>query len=204
VLVRCKREFVQKGYHNLVDVPGVLGADWEAGWLITDWIPGKTIRACLDEWLHTLNGGEDSGSEKPTKAEELWNLMRRVGGAIGRLHEIGIIHGDLTTSNLMLRPYPALDSAAGASHNDNSTPTPSLEGTIFLIDFGLATQTVQDEDRAVDLYVLERAFSATHPAAEQLFQEVLRCYGESFKDAKMVLRRLDDVRARGRKKSMLG
>lgn len=42
----------------------------------------------------------------------------------------------------------------------------------MLIDFGLAGQSVHDEDRAVDLYVLERAFGSTHPRTEPLFEEV--------------------------------
>ena len=80
----------------------------------------------------------------------------------------------------------------------------SLEGEIVLIDFGLAAQSVQDEDKAVDFYVLERAFGSTHPKAEGLFREVLRAYGESYKGAGVVLKRLEEVRMRGRKRSMLG
>jgi TP53 regulating kinase-like protein len=80
----------------------------------------------------------------------------------------------------------------------------NLSGDIYLIDFGLTTASIQEEDKAVDLYVLERAFAATHPAAEPLFQEVLSAYGESYKGAKGVLRKLEGVRLRGRKRSMLG
>ncbi|KAI4116217.1 MAG: hypothetical protein LQ338_007751 [Usnochroma carphineum] len=79
-----------------------------------------------------------------------------------------------------------------------------LEGDIVLIDFGLAGQSVQDEDKAVDLYVLERAFGSTHPEVEERFKEVLGAYGESYKGAKVVLKRLEEVRMRGRKKTMIG
>ena len=79
-----------------------------------------------------------------------------------------------------------------------------LEGDIVLIDFGLAGQSIQEEDKAVDLYVLERAFASTHPEAEGAFEYVLKAYGDSYKGAKIVLKRLEDVRMRGRKKSMLG
>jgi len=54
------------------------------------------------------------------------------------------------------------------------------------------------------LYVLERAFTSTHPKAENLFQDVLKSYEQSFKGAKAVLRRLQEVRTRGRKRSMVG
>ena len=74
-----------------------------------------------------------------------------------------------------------------------------------LIDFGLAYISTLVEDKAVDLYVLERAFSSTHPASEPLFASVLRAYEQKMgKEWKAVSRRLDDVRLRGRKRSMVG
>ena len=98
---------------------------------------------------------------------------------------------------------PPTPPPAPPSSTAPAAPT-SLAGDIVLIDFGLATQSSHDEDRAVDLYVLERAFAATHPAAEPLFREVLRAYADSYRGAKVVLKRLEDVRMRGRKRSMLG
>jgi TP53 regulating kinase and related kinases len=60
----------------------------------------------------------------------------------------------------------------------------------------------------VDLYVLERAFGSTHPRQEQWFdQEVLQSeegYRGAYKGAATVLKRLEDVRLRGRKRSMIG
>jgi len=54
------------------------------------------------------------------------------------------------------------------------------------------------------LYVLERAFGSTHPRAECIFKEVLEEYRKSFKQAPVVLKKLEDVRMRGRKRSMIG
>ncbi|KAF2397781.1 kinase-like protein [Trichodelitschia bisporula] len=186
VLVRCRKEGLA--------VPAVMGADWEAGWLATEWIDGQTIRAYLDDYLH----GIDDANVVAEQQEELMELMARVGESVGKMHEIGIVHGDLTTSNLMLRPKNKSGRESSAYTNRD------LEGDVVIIDFGLAVQSIQDEDKAVDLYVLERAFGSTHPQAENLFPEVLRAYGESHKGAKVVLKRLEDVRLRGRKKSMLG
>ena len=215
VLVRCRKDGVS--------VPAILGLDWDDGWLALEWIDGSTIRACLDRYLHTLSEEEEQTLERRS---ELWELMAKVGRAVGKLHEVGVVHGDLTTSNLMLRPkirkVDAAETAISTASQGHTEPEsasstiapPSdaqdlsspddLEGDIILIDFGLATQSIQDEDRAVDLYVLERAFASTHPQAEPLFKEVLRIYGESYTGAKKVLKRLDDVRLRGRKKSMIG
>ena len=92
----------------------------------------------------------------------------------------------------------------------------------MLIDFGLAYTSTLVEDKAVDLYVLERAFSSTHPASEALFASVLKAYEQTMsKEWKEIHRRLEDgkssldvdfrvliqlvsVRLRGRKRSMLG
>ena len=64
-----------------------------------------------------------------------------MGKTINKVHDLGIIHGDLTTSNMIIR-------------NDKQ---------IVLIDFGLSYYKDSAEDKAVDLYVLERAFKSTHP-----------------------------------------
>ncbi|PSN66197.1 kinase-like protein [Corynespora cassiicola Philippines] len=213
VLVRCKKDGV--------GVPGVIAGDWDMGWLVLEWIEGRTVRRILDEWAEGVVQREKEGKGHEGTADEgILDLMRRVGKAVGRLHSIGVCHGDLTTSNLMVRSaekvqeqqsVPAGRQKASAMREaaitaEDEPKAPSLEGDIVLIDFGLATSADRNphEDRAVDLYVLERAFAATHPAAEPLFQEVLRSYNDSYKDAKLVLRRLEDVRLRGRKRSMLG
>jgi len=61
------------------------------------------------------------------------------------------------------------------------------------------------EDKAVDLYVLERAFASTHPDSQSLFAAVLESYARGLgKTSTTVLRRLDEVRLRGRKRSMVG
>lgn len=52
-----------------------------------------------------------------------------------------------------------------------------LNGVIYLIDFGLSYFKDSAEDRAVDLYVLERAFKSTHPQLEDRFDELLMAYG---------------------------
>ncbi|KAG8802309.1 serine/threonine-protein kinase bud32 [Serendipita sp. 399] len=77
---------------------------------------------------------------------------------------------------------------------------------LVLIDFGLSYQSSLVEDKAVDLYVLERAFASTHPESEGLFAAVLESYATELgiKAWKSIKKRLDDVRLRGRKRSMVG
>ena len=119
-----------------------------------EWIAGgETVRdvlvAATAATTTTTGVGVGCGEEEVTARTR--SLLRRVGVAVGRMHAAGVVHGDLTTSNMMVR------GGCGA------------EGEVVLVDFGLATQGVQEEDRAVDLYVLERAFGASHPRQEAWF-----------------------------------
>ncbi|KAF2214760.1 hypothetical protein CERZMDRAFT_120380 [Cercospora zeae-maydis SCOH1-5] len=178
VLVKCRKEGVP--------VPNVLGLDWEKGWTAVEWIDGRTVKQAIREREVSKDSEQD-----------LVGLLGRIGRVVGTLHASGVIHGDLTTSNMMLRQ-------GGEQEREMARKGGSLDGEIVLIDFGLASQAVQEEERAVDLYVLERAFGSTHPKEEALFGKVLEAYEGTYKGAKSTLRRLEDVRMRGRKKSMLG
>lgn len=99
-----------------------------------EWIEGP----CIREWFEEHAG----------EVELVTQVMRLIGTSVGGLHLSGVVHGDLTTSNLILR-----ESADG-----------KLE--VVLIDFGLGSVSNTEEDMAVDLYVLERAFASTHPKSE--------------------------------------
>ena len=179
--------------------------------MMMELIEGRTVREALQDGGRRLKEVE---VEVERWEEGVRGLMGKIGRAVGRLHEVGVVHGDLTTSNMMLRPIEpdGLDTEermVNGNHGNNDVSdeqnlAENMDGEIVLIDFGLAAQSLQDEDKAVDLYVLERAFGSTHPEAEAGFQEVLRTYRESYKGAKVVLKRLEDVRMRGRKRSMLG
>eukprot|EP00767_Chilomastix_cuspidata_P003385 gnl/Chilomastix_cuspidata/3504.p1 GENE.gnl/Chilomastix_cuspidata/3504~~gnl/Chilomastix_cuspidata/3504.p1 ORF type:complete len:214 (+),score=85.94 gnl/Chilomastix_cuspidata/3504:215-856(+) len=115
------------------------------------------------------------------RAAEADALAQRIGAAVAAFHNAGIIHGDLTTSNVLVA-----DAARG----------------VVLIDFGLTQTSVAAEDRAVDLYGLERAIDATHAGAARLFALLLDAYCAHAHDAAFTRKRLQVVRARGRKKSV--
>ena len=76
--------------------------------------------------------------------------------------------------------------------------------SLVMIDFGLSYTCKLPEDKAVDLYVLERAFLSTHPNTQKLFQFILDVYRKSHRDAPANLARLEVVRTRGRKKLCFG
>lgn len=128
-----------------------------------------------------------STQSESCKEKELEQLAERVGHILARMHDEDVIHGDLTTSNMLLRPV-----------------VEGREPELVLIDFGLSYISALPEDKGVDLYVLEKAFLSTHPNTEQLFEKLLKSYTASSKKSAAVIKKLDEVRLRGRKRSMVG
>lgn len=104
-------------------------------------------------------------------------LAREVGTLVGTLHSQDIIHGDLTTSNMILS-----------------------KGKVVLIDFGLGFFSTKTEDKAVDLHLLRRALGSKHPlVAERFFAIALEGYAAAMGEcAGEVLSRLESVERRGR------
>lgn len=118
--------------------------------------------------------------------QKLTPLFTKIGRLLGKMHAGKVIHGDLTTSNMLLQ----------GDVNDLN---------IVLIDFGLSFSEGLSEDKGVDLYVFERALLSTHPDTEDLFKAVLDAYRlENKKEAADVISKLDEVRMRGRKRTMVG
>ena len=96
------------------------------------------------------------------------------------MHFADIIHGDLTTSNMMIKssvmpPNLCQEITAhqmmAVTHNQGHHI-----GTLYFIDFGLSQVSNKIEDKAVDIYVLKRAFISTHPGTEELFEKVVLKY----------------------------
>ncbi|XP_077982991.1 EKC/KEOPS complex subunit Tp53rkb-like [Glandiceps talaboti] len=129
---------------------------------------------------------EEQKKTQETNPQTLISLAQKIGTALATMHDNDIIHGDLTTSNMLLR-QPV----------DPSSP-------VILIDFGLSSVSGLHEDKGVDLYVLERAFLSTHPNTENIFEHILATYRKMSKKSSDVLKKLDEVRLRGRKRNMVG
>lgn len=104
-------------------------------------------------------------------------LSREIGKKIAILHNNLIIHGDLTTSNMIFNKE------------------------VYFIDYGLSFFSEKDEDRAVDLHLLKEAFESKHYKIwETCFQSALQGYKKTAKHATSVLKRLAAVEKRGRHK----
>jgi len=99
------------------------------------------------------------------------------GKIVGRLHNAGIIHGDLTTSNIIVR---------------------ESDGRCVLIDFGLAYISSEIESRGVDLHVFFQTLESTAPDHGELRSAFCTGYNEGFAGAGDVLKRVEEIRLRGR------
>lgn len=117
--------------------------------------------------------------------EQLDLLTKRIGEIIGKFHANNIIHGDLTTSNILI------------DHEDT-------DYRIIMIDFGLSSYSASHEDKGVDLYVLERALLSTHSNLPELFESILEHYRKENPTSEETIKRFEEVRARGRKRTMIG
>ena len=103
----------------------------------------------------------------------LASLCSAIGQSIASLHHSSIIHGDLTTSNILVKPILTSETSTSSSSSSSSSSSPATtqlpDGSTMpiarpvFIDFGLSYISATSEDQAVDLYVLERAIAATHP-----------------------------------------
>ncbi len=104
------------------------------------------------------------------------SLAERVGVRVGELHDLNVVHGDLTTSNMIFS-----------------------SGDVRLIDFGLSFVSDRVEDKAVDLHLFREAVESKHFVREkELWSAFLKGYNPKNREA--VLKRLGVVELRGRNK----
>ena len=105
-------------------------------------------------------------------------ISSMIAESVAKLHNAGIIHGDLTTSNMLY-----------------------AEG-LYFIDFGLGFHSSRVEDRAVDLHVLKEALQARHPGIyEKAFNLIIQAYKKHSSQAPQTLKQLARVEKRGRYKA---
>jgi len=151
---RTRREgkILQKASTN---VPKVFQIDDKNMIIEMEFIPGKLLKDILDT------------SKKRNK------ILKQLGIEINNLHTQDIIHGDLTTSNLIYH-----------------------KNKIYFIDFGLSFTSKKIEDKAVDLHLLKQALESKHyKHFKSSFNTILKAYNN-----KEVISRLNIVEKRGRYK----
>ena len=149
-----------------VPTPLIFMVDMTSTTIIMQYVAGSRVK----DLLHFLS------------SIERLRLCSQIGQLIGRLHRNRIIHGDLTTSNMIL----------------------SKTGKLFFIDFGLSEHSEELEKRGVDLLLMKRAFYSTHYSfAFECFKAITEGYAvERGEEAcKNVIERVNKISKRGRYES---
>ena len=100
------------------------------------------------------------------------HCVEQIGKAVRSLHDGGIVHNDLTTSNLILR-----------------------EGEVVFIDFGLARFSTAIEDKAVDLVVFKRMLSSTH---YDVFENCWPRFLKGYDAEKQMLTKINEIESRAK------
>lgn len=159
---RSETKLLEKA-SKLIPVPKTIKMNEKEKEILMEFIKGKRISDNL---------------EKFNEKQQL-KIFREIGGHITKLHDSDIIHGDLTTSNMIFN---------------------EKENKVYFVDFGLGFFSSKIEDKAVDLHLLKQSLEAKHfKNWEKLFNEVIKSYKKSEK-ADLVLRQFEKVEKRGRYK----
>lgn len=143
-----------------VSVPIIYDIDLNKGIITMQYVKGKRVKEIFD----TIS------DDKRKK------LCENIGKSIAKLHNKDIIHGDITTSNMIL-----------------------FEDRVHFIDFGLGEINSEVEAKGVDLHVLMEAIESTHSNNSDYFKYVLNGYDSEYeKKSDLVFKKIDEIVKRGR------
>jgi TP53 regulating kinase-like protein len=146
-----------------VPTPSIYFVDLDDSTIVMEYVEGEKLKDAAD-----LLGRE---------VRE--RIFRTVGQQIGVLHKNDMVHGDLTTSNMILTPY----------HK------------VFFIDYGLGEFSSSIENKGVDIHLMHRAMESTHyENSAEGFQSIIEGYRATIGDdlTSEVLRRVREIELRGR------
>jgi len=142
-----------------VKTPLIYDINKKENTIILEKIPGKIIKNVFET----------------AEMNQIREISRKIGENIAKLHNCGIIHGDLTTSNLILE-----------------------DDKIIFIDFGLGKNSDLVEDKGVDLLVFKKAISGIHyKIADICFGEILKGY-ENADNYQEIIKKIEEIEGRGR------
>jgi Kae1-associated kinase Bud32 len=143
-----------------VSVPIIYDVDLQNGVITMEYLKGKRIKDILNN----------------LDEKERTSICKKIGESIARFHNNDIIHGDITTSNMIL-----------------------LDDKIHFFDFGLGEINTELETKGVDLHVLMEAIESTHSKYSNCFTYVLEGYKKELKqDPNQVIKKIQDIVKRGR------
>jgi len=156
-------EILHEAKKASVPTPTIYFVDEKEAKLVIEYIEGIRIKEHFEKLNHV----------------DLNRICKDIGIKIGLLHKSGLIHGDLTTSNMIL----------------------TREQKIFLIDFGLSFHSQDNEDRGTDIHLMKRALDSTHyESAKVCMKSIINGYAKIMKRGLMrkILDRVKEIEDRGR------
>jgi Kae1-associated kinase Bud32 len=143
-----------------ISVPIIYDVDLRKGIIVMEYLVGDRIKDIIDKISH----------------EERIQICNKIGKSIARFHNNDIIHGDITTSNMIF-----------------------LDNRVHFIDFGLGEKNNDIETKGVDLHVLMEALESTHSKNADCFNYVIEGYREEYKgDTDKIVKKIEDIVRRGR------
>jgi Kae1-associated kinase Bud32 len=158
--MRNEARLMRRAREAGVAVPALLDAEPESQSLVLEYLGRSSLRSVFDSM---------SAGKRRSAAEA-------IGGAIARLHAASVIHGDLTTSNMIMR-----------------------DGRVHLIDFSLGHISETVEDRAVDLKAFKDSFVSTHVDHASDLSFVLAGYRKGLgESAQQVIKQIASIEGRRR------
>lgn len=191
--IRTKKEvnLLEKA-SNLIPVPRII--KYESNRIELEYIKGKKLAEYLDI------------SKEKNKIAEL------IGENIAILHNSDIIHGDLTTSNMIYKERKKVHRTSKLlimnnmhiSYNNHPSyiNINNSSSKLFFIDFGLGFESKRAEDKATDLHVLKEALEAKHyKYASKIWKAIINSYKKHSVNSLLTLKQLDKVESRGRYKA---
>jgi Kae1-associated kinase Bud32 len=157
---REEAKLISEARQSGVCVPIIYDVDLQKGVITMSYIKGKRVKDILND----------------ISEDERKKLCIKIGQSIGNLHKNDIIHGDITTSNMIL-----------------------FEDMIYFIDFGLGEKSSEIEAKGVDLHVLTEAIESTHFKHSNCFEYVLEGYKKTYgAESKKIILKIDEIVKRGR------
>lgn len=141
-----------------VRTPCIYDIDLKECSITMEYLEGRAVKDVLDS--------------DPSVADD---ICRMIGEAVAKLHNAGICHGDLTTSNMIVN-----------------------DGELCLIDFSMGCTKAELEDKGVDLRLLERAFTSAHTELTSAFDVMMDSYYANVPEPDRIKRKVADIKNRGR------
>ena len=140
--------------------------------------PGAQVTGTYKIGMEEIKGKRLKDALDSMKAGEQKSVAVKIGETVAMLHSADIVHGDLTTSNMILKG----------------------DG-IYLIDFGLGKVSHKVEDKATDLFLLWEALISAHYAISgPMWKNIINTYMQKYSTAAEVMARFESVGKRRRYK----